>query len=69
MTTCMCSRPDCKALGCRQQRNAWRAYGWPQPFDYAPPDPNRFGQAQVLKPLTEDDVRRIVREELKRGQE
>lgn len=31
---------------------------------YGSQDPNRFGQARETRPLTEDDVRRIVREEL-----
>lgn len=31
---------------------------------YGQQDPSRYGQARELKQLTEDDVRRIVREEI-----
>ena len=36
---------------------------------FAPQDPNRSGQAREWRPLSEDDVRRIVREELARDVE
>lgn len=36
---------------------------------FAPQDPNRSGQAREFRHLTEDDVRRIVREELARDME
>lgn len=59
MFACCCSSPDCLVNGCAQARQ-YRARC---------ADPLRFGHATPSfqpAPLTEEDVRRILREEIER---
>lgn len=70
MIGCSCANPDCVANGClneRMQRLAGRRqhFNNPPPPDqqYRPMPPNPNGCRPAV-PLTEADVRRIVREEI-----
>lgn len=78
MTVCHCANPACQRDGCANQKQLdftfdpmpeykpYREQGWQlAPAVWPFPDPlPRPNQTQVLSHLTEDDVRRIVREEL-----
>jgi hypothetical protein len=68
--TCSCASPDCTVNGCaRLRRYETQPIGvWPilSPPDYSPPPPAR---TYVPLPLTAEDVRRIVREEIERSKE
>jgi hypothetical protein len=56
---CACASEDCAVNGCRRLRDLQQTQ-----FAQYPPGP-RAG-CQPLQPLTEADVRRIVRDELRR---
>lgn len=59
---CGCVNPACMAHGC--QRAAIEGQRFPFPtYSPNPPGP-RPGQTVVLSSLSEEDVRRIIREEL-----
>lgn len=66
MTTCMCSDAECMVLGCKHWRAMVGRYAPPtyQPIPVCPvPQYQRFDPP----PLTADEVRRIVREEVAAG--
>lgn len=61
---CNCANPDCMANGCILERSKPAPALFP-PIYLAPQDDRPFPGATFLPmPLTEADVRRIVREEL-----
>lgn len=65
-TVCCCSNPDCQVNGCAQARLQRLQYSFPPELTPAIPTPYTPPPA---KPLTEEDVRRIVREEIARAQQ
>lgn len=66
MTTCMCSDAECDVLGCKRWRDlvarCWSPTHQPIPA-CSMPQYQRFDPP----PLTADEVRRIVREEIEAG--
>lgn len=65
MQVCSCALPDCRVNGC-QQANLYKNFSMPViPGPYNAPTPSTL----TWKPVSEDDVRRIVQEELKKFSE
>lgn len=66
---CSCSDEDCTLFGCKRVREALtKVYPTAQPtqqFPWNPPAPQRF----EAPPLTADEIRRIVREEIERAKD
>lgn len=59
MTVCCCSNPSCIVNGCQALRIMQHDFGTKQESPVIPSLPLRKSE-----PLTEEDVRRIMREEL-----
>lgn len=65
MISCLCSSPDCEVNGCMQTRRLRQQH---QPFTFYPSRPVGAGDGNTFVPryLTEEEVRRIVQDELAR---
>ena len=58
---CMCASEDCQVNGCQRLRSLQTRYAQNPPFT----QPVRDFGARVVTPITADEVRAIVREELR----
>lgn len=73
MNACSCSNPECLVFGCSIERQRVRDAMTPEPIRWPAIKPFRaqpgrvpIGVTTPSAPLTAEDVRRIIREELAR---
>lgn len=69
MNTCLCADPVCRLLGCKAQQQRLGAGFFKEPkYNTAQQEPADDGKTYPApRPLTEADVRRIVREEMQKA--